>query len=390
MPKPNKFFQRTETKPVKIGKLIIGAGNPVRVQSMTQTKTWDVKATVRQIHELEKAGCEIIRVAIPDMQSAKAIGEIKKQIHIPLVADIHFQYLFALEVIKQGIDKVRINPGNIGGKEKVETVVRACQEKNIPIRIGINMGSLEKDLYEKYGNYGVARVMIESAIRNIKILEDLQFYNIVVSLKGSDVATTRKAHQLFAQRFAYPQHVGITEAGPTLGGIVKSSVGIGTILSDGIGDTIRVSISGDPKDQVKIAWEILKSLKLRQKGVELISCPTCGRTEIDLIGLATKVEKILAKVDAPIRVAVMGCVVNGPGEASFADIGLCGGKNQAAIIKQGKVIKTVQEKDALPVFIEEIKKVLTEKGYSQEIKKLVYKYSYPTLSVALGKQELKH
>ena len=262
MPKPNKFFQRTETKPVKIGKLIIGAGNPVRVQSMTQTKTWDVKATVRQIHELEKAGCEIIRVAIPDMQSAKAIGEIKKQIHIPLVADIHFQYLFALEVIKQGIDKVRINPGNIGGKEKVEAVVRACQEKNIPIRIGINMGSLEKDLYEKYGNYGVARVMIESAIRNIKILEDLQFYNIVVSLKGSDVATTRKAHQLFAQRFAYPQHVGITEAGPTLGGIVKSSVGIGTILSDGIGDTIRVSISGDPKDQVKIAWEILKSLKL--------------------------------------------------------------------------------------------------------------------------------
>lgn len=370
MPKQNKYFLRTQTRPVKTGKLTIGAGNPILVQSMTQTKTWDIEKTVKQILELEKAGCEIIRVAIPDMESAYAVGEIKKQIKIPLVADIHFQYLFALEVIKQGIDKVRINPGNIGGKDKVEAVVKACQEKNIPIRIGINMGSLEKDLFAQYGKFGIARVMIESAARHIKILEDLKFYEIVVSLKGSDVNITREAHLLFSQRFNYPLHVGITEAGPTLGGIVKSSIGIGTILTEGIGDTIRVSTSTSPEDQVKVAWEILKSLHLRQKGVEIISCPTCGRTEIDLIGLSKKVEKILSRVNAPIKVAVMGCVVNGPGEAGFADIGLCGGKNQAVIIKKGKIIKTISEKDALPIFIEEIKRVLTEKNFPNEIKNI--------------------
>ncbi len=361
---PNKFYKRAETRPVKVGRLVLGAGNPIRVQSMTQTKTKNIEATVKQIHELEKAGCEIIRVAIPDMESAKVIRDIKKQIKIPLVADIHFQHLLALEVIKQGVDKVRINPGNIGSKDKVEAVVCACKEKNIPIRIGINMGSLEKDLYAQYGKFGIARVMIESATRHIKILEDLKFFDIVVSLKGSNVMVTREAHLMFAKRYNYPLHVGITEAGPSLTGIVKSAVGIGSILAEGIGDTIRVSTTSDPKEQVKIAWEILKSLKLRQKGVEIIACPTCGRTEIDLIGLAKKVEKILSKVDAPIKVAVMGCVVNGPGEASFADIGICGGKNQAAIFKQGKVIKVVQEKNALPVFIEEIKKVLIEKGYS--------------------------
>ena len=370
MPKQNKYFLRIHTRPVKIGKLTIGGGNPVRVQSMTQTKTHDLASTVKQIHDLEKAGCEIIRVAVPDIESAKAIGAIKKQIKIPLVADIHFQYLFALEVIKQGIDKVRINPGNIGGKDKVEAVVRACQEKNIPIRIGINVGSLEKDLFAQYGKFGIPRVMLESVSRHIKILEDLHFYNIVVSLKGSDVNTTREAHLLFSQRFNYPLHVGITEAGPSLSGIVKSSVGIGSILSEGIGDTIRVSTSSSPEDQVKIAWEILKSLHLRQKGIELIACPTCGRTEIDLLGLAKKVEKILSEVNAPIKVAVMGCVVNGPGEASFADIGLCGGKKQAVIFKKGKVVKTMPEKNALPIFIEEIKKVLIEKGYNDQAIKL--------------------
>jgi len=366
------YITRDKTRPVKIGKLTIGGGNPVWVQSMTQTKTKDVSATVAQILELEKAGCEIIRCTAPDMESARALGEIKKQINIPLVVDIHFQYLFALEAIKQGVDKVRINPGNIGRKEKVEAVVNACKEKNIPIRIGINMGSLEKDLFEKYGKYGVARIMIESATRHIKILEDLKFYDIVVSLKGSNVMVTREAHLMFAKRFYYPLHIGITEAGPSLTGVIKSAVGIGSILAEGIGDTIRVSTTSDPLDQVKIGWEILKSLGLRQKGVEIISCPTCGRTEIDLIGLAKKVEKMLSNVDAPIKVAVMGCVVNGPGEASFADIGICGGKGQIVIFKQGKPIKVVQEKQSLDAFVKEIKKMLMEKGYEKEIKKISY------------------
>jgi (E)-4-hydroxy-3-methylbut-2-enyl-diphosphate synthase len=369
-PSFSKITTRQDTKPVKVGNLIIGGGNPVRVQSMCQTKTTDIKATVKQIRELEKVGCEINRLDVSTMEQARALGEIKKQINSPLVADIRFQYLCAIEAIRCGVDKIRLNPGIIGGKDKVKAVVKACKEKNIPIRIGINMGSLENDLYAQYGKYGVARVMVESATRHIKILEDLKFYDIVVSLKGSDSNITREAHLLFAQRFPYPLHVGITEAGPSLSGIVKSSVGIGSILAEGIGDTIRVSTTGDPKDQVKIGWEILKALKLRQKGVEIIACPTCGRTEIDLIGLAKKVEKILSKVNTPIKVAVMGCVVNGPGEASFADIGLCGGKRQAAIFKQGKLIKTITEKEALPIFIEEIKEVLKEKGYEEDIKNI--------------------
>lgn len=364
------MFTRDKTREVKIGKITIGGKNPVRVQSMTQTKTTDVRATVKQIHELEKAGCEIIRVTAMDMESAKALGEIKKQISIPLVADIHFQYLLALEAIKQGVDKVRINPGNIGAVVRVKEVVLACQKKNISIRIGVNMGSLEKDLFAKYGKYGVDRVMVESATRHVKILEDLKFYNIVVSLKGSDATITKKAYVLFAKRFNYPLHIGITEAGTIFSGTVKSSVGIGSILSEGLGNTIRVSISAAPQEQVKVAWEILKSLGLRQKGVEIISCPTCGRTEIDLINLAQKVEKILSKIDAPIKVAVMGCVVNGPGEASFADIGICGGKKQGAIFKQGKLLSTLPEKEIIPGFIVEMKKVLLEKGYQREIKKL--------------------
>lgn len=364
------MYTRDKTRPVKIGKLTIGAGNPVRVQSMTQTKTSDVVETVKQIHELEKVGCEIIRVTVPDMESAKAIAAIRAQINIPLVADIHFQYLLAIEAAKQGVDKVRINPGNIGGVDRVAEVVHACREKNIPIRIGVNMGSLEKDLYAKYGKYGVSRVMIESATRHIRILEDLKFFNIVVSLKGSDNVITRQAYMQFGRRYNYPLHVGITEAGTLWAGTVKSAVGIGSILAEGIGDTIRVSIADDPKEQVKVGWEILKSLGLRQKGVEIIACPTCGRTEINLIGLAKKVEAIVSRVDAPIKVAVMGCVVNGPGEASFADIGVCGGRGQGAIFKKGKLVKTLQEAELLPAFIEEIKQVLVEKGYKGEVAKL--------------------
>lgn len=364
------MITREKTRKVSVGSLTIGGGNPVRVQSMTQTKTKDIDSTVKQIHDLEKAGCEIIRIAVPDMESAKKIGEIKKQIKIPLVADIHFQYLLAIEAIKQGVDKVRINPGNIGGEDKVEAVVKACKNKNIPIRVGINMGSLERDLYAKYGQYGIPRVMIESATRHIGILEKLKFHNIIVSLKCSDCRIARDAYKMFAERFDYPLHVGITEAGPSAAGIVKSSVGIGSILTDGIGDTIRVSLSSDPKDQVKVGWEILKSLGLRQKGVNIIACPTCGRTEIDLISLAKKVEKILEDVDAPLNVAVMGCVVNGPGEASFADIGLCGGKQQAVIFKKGKVIKAAREEEIFPIFIEEIKKMLKEKGFEAEIKNI--------------------
>lgn len=364
------MYTRDQTRPVKIGKLTIGGDNPVRVQSMTQTRTSDVAGTVKQIHELEEAGCEIIRVTAPDIESAKALSAIKAQIKIPLVVDIHFQYQLALEAIKQGVDKVRINPGNIGGIDRVKEVVLACKKKNIPIRIGVNMGSLERDLFAKYGKYGVARVMIESATRHIKILEDLKFYDIVVSLKGSDVPLTREAYLLFAKRFNYPLHVGITEAGTLWSGSIKSAVGIGSILAEGLGNTIRVSVSDEPKEQVKVGWEILKALKLRQKGVEIIACPTCGRTEIDLIGLAKKVEAILAKIDAPIKVAVMGCVVNGPGEASFADIGVCGGRGQGAIFKKGKLVKTLDEKDLLPVFIAEIRQVLVEKGYKDQASKL--------------------
>ena len=364
------MFTREQTRPVKIGNLTLGGGNLVRVQSMTQTFTSDIKATVSQINEMVDAGCEIVRITIPDMDSAKALKEIKKQVTIPIVADIHFQYLLAIEAAKNGADKIRINPGNIGGEDRVKEVVKICKVKNIPIRIGVNMGSLERDLYAKYGKYGVPRVMVESAARHIKILEKLNFKNIVVSLKGSNAILTKQAYMLFAKNYDYPTHIGLTEAGPSLSGIVKSSVGIGSILSEGIGDTIRVSVSENPIEQIKIGWEILKALKLRQNGVDIIACPTCGRTEIDLIGLAKKVQEILAKVTAPISVAVMGCVVNGPGEASFADIGLCGGKKQAAIFKKGKLIKTMSEENALKDFIDEVKKVLIEKGYKDQIKNI--------------------
>ncbi len=344
-----------QTRVVQIGNLKIGGNNPIRVQSMCNTDTRDSKSTVKQILELEKAGCEIIRVAVPDMTAAKAIKDIKKNIHIPLVADIHFDYNLALESIKNGVDKVRINPGNIGSNQNVKKVVDACKDKNIPIRIGINTGSLEKGAEKKYGR--TAKAMVESALSHIKILEKLHFYNIVISMKASDIQRTVEAYELLSKKVSYPLHLGITEAGTINIGTVKSSVGLGIMLFKGIGDTIRVSLTGDPLEEVRVGWEILKSLKLRSRGVNLISCPTCGRTEIDLIGLANKVEKALTSIDKPITVAVMGCVVNGPGEAKEADIGIAGGHHQGVIFKKDQIICTVPEEKILEVLLSEIHKL---------------------------------
>lgn len=353
------MIKRRKTRPVKVGKLIIGGDAQISVQSMCSTDTRDVKATIRQIRELEEVGCEVIRVAVPDMIAAQALGKIKKQIQIPLVADIHFDYRLALEAIKQGVDKVRINPGNIGSQEKTESVVKACRAKGIPIRIGINVGSLEKEILAKYKGKATAQGMVESAARHIGILEDLGFKDIIVSLKASDVPRTVAAHQLFSQKYDYPVHLGITEAGTVWSGSLKSAVGIGSLLSQGIGDTIRVSLTGSVTEEVRVGFEILKSLGLRQRGPILISCPTCGRTEIDLVSLAQEVEKALEKIDKPIKVAVMGCLVNGPGEAREADIGVAGGKHMGAIFVKGKVIKTVPEEKILPELLKQIRRKIS-------------------------------
>ena len=340
---------------VQIGNLKIGGDNPIRVQSMCNTDTRDSNATIKQILGLEQTGCEIIRVAVPDMTAAKAIKDIKKNINIPLVADIHFDYNLALESIKNGVDKVRINPGNIGSSQNVKKVVDVCKDKNIPIRIGINTGSLEKEAEKKYGR--TAKAMVESALSHIQILEKLNFHNIVVSMKASDIQRTVEAYELLSKKVDYPLHLGITEAGTINIGTVKSSVGLGIMLYKGLGSTIRVSLTGDPLEEVRVGWEILKSLKLRNRGVNLISCPTCGRTEIDLIGLANKVEKALISIDKPITVAVMGCVVNGPGEAKEADIGIAGGHHQGIIFKKGQIICTVPEEKILEVLLSEIQKL---------------------------------
>lgn len=352
------MWKRKQTKKVRVGNVFIGGGAPISVQSMCSTDTRDVKATVRQIRELEEVGCEIIRVAVPDMVAAKALGKIKKQIHIPLVADIHFDYRLALEAVKQGVDKVRINPGNIGSRKKTEAVVGAVKKRKIPIRIGINVGSLEKDILAKYKGRATPEGMVESASRHIKILEDLDFCDIVVSLKASDVPRTIEAYQLFSVKYDYPLHLGVTEAGTIWSGSLKSAVGIGTLLAQGIGDTIRVSLTGSVTEEVRVGFEILKSLGLRERGPILISCPTCGRTEIDLVSLANKVEKAISKIEKPIKVAVMGCVVNGPGEAREADIGVAGGRKIGAIFIKGKVIKTVPEKEILPTLLSEINKII--------------------------------
>jgi (E)-4-hydroxy-3-methylbut-2-enyl-diphosphate synthase len=344
-----------KTSVVKVGNLKLGGDNPVRIQSMCTTDTRNASSTIKQILELEKAGCEIIRVAVPDMTAAKAIGKIKKGIHIPLVADIHFDYLLALECVRQGIDKIRINPGNIGSEEKVKAVVEACKKKKIPIRIGVNMGSLEKDLLEKYG--ATPKAAVESAMRHVRILEKLNFKDILISIKFSDVPRMIEGYRLLAKKVSYPLHLGVTEAGTFLTGTVKNSIGIGTLLQEGIGATLRVSLTADVLEEVKVGWAILKALELRRRGPEMISCPTCGRTEIDLIGLAQKVEKELLKIKTPIKVAVMGCIVNGPGEAREADIGVAGGKGAGAIFVKGKVVKSVKEKDILPALLKEIRKL---------------------------------
>ena len=344
---------RDKTKTVRIGDRVIGGGNPVLIQSMTNTATEDVEATVSQILGLERAGCEIIRATVPTMEAAPALAKIKERIHIPLVADIHFDYKMAIAAIENGADKIRINPGNIGSRENVAAVVRVAKERNIPIRVGVNSGSLEKELVEKY--HGVtAQGIVESALDKVHIIEELGYDNLVISIKSSDVMMCVEAHELLAKQTAYPLHVGITESGTVASGNIKSAVGLGIILHQGIGDTIRVSLTGDPVEEVKSAKLILRTLGLRKGGIEVVSCPTCGRTKIDLIGLANQVEKMVADIPLDIKVAVMGCAVNGPGEAKEADIGIAGGIGEGLLIKKGEIVKKVPEAELLDTLREEL------------------------------------
>lgn len=345
---------RNNTKVIQIGNKVIGGGNPIMIQSMTNTKTEDVEATVNQIQKLEEVGCDIIRCAVPTMEAAKAISEIKKHISIPLVADIHFDYRLAIAAIENGADKIRINPGNIGDINKVRAVVEAAKAKNIPIRVGVNSGSLEKDILEKYGKV-TAEGIVESALDKVKMIEDLGYDNLVISIKSSDVMMCVKAHELIAEKTDYPLHVGITESGTVTSGNIKSALGLGLILNQGIGDTIRVSLTGEPVEEIRSAKLILKTLGLKTGGISVVSCPTCGRTQIDLIGLAEKVETMVSKYDLDIKVAVMGCVVNGPGEAREADIGIAGGKGEGLLIKKGEIIKKVPEEELLNVLEEELR-----------------------------------
>ena len=346
-------MKREQTKEIQIGTRKIGGGNPIAIQSMTNTKTEDVEATVAQILALEAAGCEIIRCAVPTMEAAKAFAEIKKQIHIPLVADIHFDYKLAIAAIENGADKIRINPGNIGDVSRVKAVVDKAKEYNVPIRVGVNSGSLEKELVEKYGGV-TAEGIVESALDKVHLIEDMGYDNLVVSIKSSDVLMCVKAHELISEKCNYPLHIGITESGTILSGNIKSSVGLGIMLYQGLGDTIRVSLTGDPLEEIKSAKLILKTLGLRKGGIEVVSCPTCGRTKIDLIGLANKVEDMVADILLDIKVAVMGCVVNGPGEAKEADIGIAGGIGEGLLIKKGEIIKKVKEEELLETLRQEL------------------------------------
>lgn len=346
-------MKRDDTRVIQIGKRKIGGGNPIAIQSMTNTKTEDVEATVAQILALEAAGCEIIRCAVPTMEAAEALTEIKKLIHIPLVADIHFDYKLAIAAIEHGADKIRINPGNIGDISRVKAVVDKAKEYNVPIRVGVNSGSLEKELVEKY-NGVTAEGIVESALDKVHIIEEMGYENIVVSIKSSDVMMCVKAHELISQKCDYPLHIGITESGTVLSGNIKSSVGLGIMLYQGIGDTIRVSLTGDPLEEIKSAKLILKTLGLRKGGIEVVSCPTCGRTKIDLIGLANQVENMVADIPLDIKVAVMGCVVNGPGEAKEADIGIAGGIGEGLLIKKGQIIKKVKEEELLETLRQEL------------------------------------
>jgi len=352
------MIKRTQTRPIYVGGVQIGGQDKVVIQSMTNTKTKDVESTVAQILELEKAGCEIIRVACLDIEDAKAIKDIKSRIHIPIVADIHFDYRIALEAINSGVDKVRINPGNIGSEDRVKMVVDACKEHNIPIRIGVNGGSLEKELLEKYGGKPTAKAMVESAKRHVDILEKLDFHDIAISLKASDLDLCIESYLEAANTFPYPLHLGITEAGTSFSGTIKSSIGLGIMLNQGIGDTIRVSLSDDPVEEIKVAKEILKDCKLYHKSPTLVACPTCGRTQIDLIPMAKEVEEFLQGIESDITVAVMGCAVNGPGEASNADIGIAGGIAEGLLFKKGQIIKKVPQEKIVEVLKDEIRQMI--------------------------------
>jgi len=347
---------RRKTKPVFCRDIQIGGDSPITIQSMTNTDTRDVKATVEQIKRLEEAGCEIVRVAVLDHEAAEAIKKIKKQIEIPIVADIHFDYRLALEAIENGVDKLRLNPGNIGDKDRVKQIVKKASERKIPIRIGVNSGSIDKKILQKY-NGVTAEAMVESALEHISFLESFHFEDIVISLKASDVQLTYEAYRLMASKTEYPFHIGITEAGTLRSGTIKSAIGIGALLLNGIGDTVRVSLTGDPVEEVKVAQEILKQLGLRKFGVQIISCPTCGRCQIDLIHLAQRIEKKLENVNKPIKVAIMGCAVNGPGEAKDADIGIAGGKASALLFKKGEIVRKLNESEIENVLLEEIMKM---------------------------------
>ena len=350
-------MSREQTKVIRIGDRVIGGGNPILIQSMCNTKTEDIEGTVAQILELEQAGCDIIRVAVPIMEAAEALTEIKRQIHIPLVADIHFDYRLALAAMEHGADKIRINPGNIGAVDRVRAVVEMAKEREIPIRVGVNSGSLEKPLLEKYGGV-TAEGLVESALQKVALIEQMGYENLVISIKSSDVMMCVKAHELIDRQTNYPLHVGITEAGTLTAGNIKSSIGLGIILNQGIGDTIRVSLTGAPVEEIKSAKLILKTLGLRKGGIEVVSCPTCGRTKIDLIGLANQVENMVTEFDhLNVKVAVMGCVVNGPGEAREADLGIAGGIGEGLLIRKGEVIRKVPEEQLLEALRQELMKL---------------------------------
>ncbi|MBS3104944.1 flavodoxin-dependent (E)-4-hydroxy-3-methylbut-2-enyl-diphosphate synthase [Candidatus Woesearchaeota archaeon] len=348
------MLQRRKSRKVKVGKLYIGGDAPISLQSMTTTDTTDVNATVEQIHGLEEVGCEIIRVSAPTMEAAKALKEIRENINIPLVVDIHFDYRIALEAVKH-VDKLRINPGNIGNPDKVQQVVNSCKDYGVPMRIGVNLGSLERDLFERHGY--APEAMVESAMRHIKILEDLDFYDTIVSLKASDVPRMVQAYRLFAEKTDYPLHLGVTEAGSKIPGTVKSAMGMGMLLSEGIGDTIRVSLSEEPKEEVKVGKHILRALGLRNEGVQVTSCPTCARTEIDVIHLVEQLENATEKLKKPIKVAVMGCAVNGPGESKKSDIGIVGAPGNHLLYKEGKIVRRVNDNEIMQVLLKEIEEM---------------------------------
>lgn len=347
---------RDNTRMIRVGNRAIGGGNPIAIQSMTNTKTEDVSATTAQILKLEEAGCDIIRCAVPTMEAAQALQQIKQKIHIPLVADIHFDYRLAIAAIENGADKIRINPGNIGERERVKAVVNAAKERDIPIRVGVNSGSLEKEYIQEYGGV-TAEGIVRSALGKVSLIEEMGYENLVISIKSSDVLMCIRAHELIAQETDYPLHVGITESGTVLTGNIKSAIGLGNILYQGIGDTIRVSLTGDPVEEVRSAKLILRTLGLRKGGVTVVSCPTCGRTQIDLIGLAEQVEEMVKEIDLDIKVAVMGCVVNGPGEAREADLGIAGGKGEGLLMRKGEVIRKVPEGELLAALKQELEKM---------------------------------